>query len=61
MLIDLNNKKLESDIGVDAEMSEKKSSQLLVLTSTECSEQKGDPAPMNPQTECSLYKISDCI
>lgn len=60
MLIDLNDKKLESDIGVDAEISEKRS-QLLVLTSTECSEQKDDPAPMNPQTECSLYEISDCI
>lgn len=51
IIIGLNNKNLESDIGVNGERSGKQSSQPLVLNSTESSEQKSNPVPMNLQTE----------
>lgn len=59
ILIGLNNQRSQSDIGVIAQRSEKQSSLALALTSSDSSEQMGDPVSRNPQNEYYLYEISD--
>lgn len=63
ILVSLINKNSQSDIGVNAESSEKQSNQPLeVLTSLyQCSNQIGNPITMNPQTKCCLYETSDDV
>ena len=48
IIIDPNNKNLGSDIGVNAERSEKLSSQPLVLTSMKSSDEMGYPVSTSP-------------